>query len=147
MFKEEEMRVKKRECGWIHLSLTYLTFACIILMILALISLRHPPLCLKLCVIKGMRTNELCITNRISQNVFRSDQTLRKNEERGIWMRYCFDTFLRTKTPRKMLPRSFLKSGIEYRYMLILSTLFGEPDDFWHVTLSWTVPLERRRDC
>ena len=99
-------------------------------MILALISLRHPPLCLKLCVIKGMRTNELCITNRISQNVFRSDQTLRKNEERGIWMRYCFDTFLRTKTPRKMLPRSFLKSGIEYRYMLILSTLFGEPDDF-----------------
>ena len=110
MYIKEEMRVKKRECGWIHLSLTYLTFACIILMILALISLRHPPLCLKLCVIKGMRTTELCITNRISQNVFRSDQTLRKNEKRGLWMRYCFDTFLRTKTPRKMLPRSFWKA-------------------------------------
>ena len=126
MWNKRRRCVWRKESGRIYLSLTYLTFACIILMILALISLRHIS-----CVSKAW--SKECevysnTTNRISENVCRFDQkTAQKRETRivGIRMRYCFDTS--DKTPRKMLPRSAEKWSAISRHTYSVCS-FGEPE-------------------
>ena len=77
------------------------------------------------------------ITKRFSVRSNAAQKRVTRNFGCDIVLIPSWEQKLRVKCFRDL----FEKRNRIYRYMLILSTLFGEPDDFWHVTLSWTVEL------